>query len=527
MQILGCFSLGLSPCRFCGDSDLQAGGLRSDGGGYDDFTHLPDELFGDPRMWKISPGSFRLVSRCETGTPFLAPHRESGGAVALLPVHFAGSGFIYNQIRHMVGMIVAVTRGFLPPSSIPAALSMPRCPPLPLAPAGGLVLRGADWAASTNISQDLPSWQKEDEAPVLSTEEVWHHLETGGAPGRAPRLALLLPAHAQAARDFFSQHILPDLAAFAASAAETPAFAQYIPKRAAAVSALRAARSLGPDQCDAARVEHAEVLQSPMMRGIAHSAGGWLATMAHVYSGPAAAARSAALSRRWDLWSTAWRPLHRQAELAAVLRRQRALLRLLPARRLLNAELFARGLGVFMTPTTSRPISEELSGTAPSFAGGKADLLSDLPWDSLVQDERDELQLQAQSDAEAVFEGLPPQAALRSVSDLLAADPQQTAQTPLLRRGMPGEVLQEAVDAMPAASPRKPRNLIDWEAVPAQERLKHSGVEGALSPLVRITAAGQAFLPRVSGALVTRRFTAPLPFTSPVSARPRSASGLR
>lgn len=50
-----------------------------------------------------------------------------------------GSGFMPRQIRCMVGCALAVHRGLLDPAILRAALVLPVCPRLPMAPPGGLV----------------------------------------------------------------------------------------------------------------------------------------------------------------------------------------------------------------------------------------------------------------------------------------------------------------------------------------------------------------------------------------------------
>lgn len=61
----------------------------------------------------------------------------SAGRVVRLSFH--GNGFMARQIRSMVGAAVAVQRGLLQEDIIRAALTLPVCPNLPIAPPGGLV----------------------------------------------------------------------------------------------------------------------------------------------------------------------------------------------------------------------------------------------------------------------------------------------------------------------------------------------------------------------------------------------------
>ena len=55
-----------------------------------------------------------------------------------------GNGFIDGQLAAMVGGALAVQQGLLSAGVLRAALILPACPPLPIAPPGGLVLVRTD-----------------------------------------------------------------------------------------------------------------------------------------------------------------------------------------------------------------------------------------------------------------------------------------------------------------------------------------------------------------------------------------------
>ncbi len=78
-----------------------------------------------------------------------------GGLEAALTIELAGSGFLYNQIRYMMGALMFVGAGILPVEMVALALSSPAALRLPLAPACGLCLRSQGFHFTTQLGRPL------------------------------------------------------------------------------------------------------------------------------------------------------------------------------------------------------------------------------------------------------------------------------------------------------------------------------------------------------------------------------------
>ncbi|CAE7828279.1 PUS1, partial [Symbiodinium sp. CCMP2456] len=87
---------------------------------------------------KADPRSVRSVYRCRAGVT--AGYRDYLEDRAFAVLRITGRDFLYHQIRSMVGVVIAVTRGSLPESHLDLALSDETGIQVPLAPASHLVL---------------------------------------------------------------------------------------------------------------------------------------------------------------------------------------------------------------------------------------------------------------------------------------------------------------------------------------------------------------------------------------------------
>lgn len=416
-----------------------------------------------------------------------------GAFIPVVPVYVHGQGFIYNQIRHMMGACIAVCRGLLPEAAICAALTLPRVPPLPLAPPGGLLLTGARWLSKLRTVQNIPSWQDPQAPPQLSQEAALKALERGEDLVRLPKLALLHSEHQSAAEEFFSSHIKPSIARWAQSMSDRGEFQRLLAEQAASggyVSIAEDGEAAGGNQGDDDDGPYPEEplaeqqslprydlrLSVPEHHSFSHSLGGWLALLDQQLQTPTAQQQQQLLQARLGAWASQQQPLQRARNLKAVWRRHCTLAASHPQlQRLWNAELFARGLIQFMLPTGSavpQSASKLMSsvretggvGRPPAVAAppspaasgvGEANTAIDKQADSwnrelhdlqgflwfptLSRAEQLELQLQAQTDAHSLFphaaESMVAQQSLQQACEaaaISAADSPSGSATPLL-----------------------------------------------------------------------------------------------
>ncbi len=91
--------------------------------GFDDFDLYADELFTSTQLWRFGAAAKRFVYSvsCE-------PTSEVLQGVPMAVVTLTASSFMMHQIRHMMGLAIAVARGIVPLEFVSAALSLPRCP---------------------------------------------------------------------------------------------------------------------------------------------------------------------------------------------------------------------------------------------------------------------------------------------------------------------------------------------------------------------------------------------------------------
>ena len=354
---------------------------RSEAGGFDDFSHRADAQFAQPKAWSIATQAFRTVTKCEVGGIELF-QIEDGTNIPVVPVFVHGQGFIYNQIRHMMGACIAVCRGLLDESAIHAALTLPRVPPLPLAPPGGLLLTGARWLSKLRTVQNLPAWQETAAEPQLSQEAALKALERGGDLARLPKLALLHTEHQRAADKFFNARIKPSIARWAQSLQDRAEFERLLAEQAAAGGYVGIAEEGGdggggggggegggPSASDDAHDDgESNDIANPIVDGprydlqlavpehhsFGHSLGGWLALLDQQLQSGTALEQQALLATRLQAWAAQQQPLQRARNLKAVWRRHCAVASSHPhLQRLWNAELFARGMKQLMLPTNS------------------------------------------------------------------------------------------------------------------------------------------------------------------------------
>lgn len=110
----------------------------------------------------VDPSSKRFIISFECGNPFVEP--KNGIELAVLKVK--GQSFMLHQIRKMIGLLLAVVRGYTTEATIERAFSESRID-VPMAPGLGLVLdqvhydRYNERYASDGI-HDALAWDKEE-----------------------------------------------------------------------------------------------------------------------------------------------------------------------------------------------------------------------------------------------------------------------------------------------------------------------------------------------------------------------------
>lgn len=89
-----------------------------------------------------------------------------------LRIDVEGTGFLYNQVRNMVGTLIEVGRGHWPVESIPAILaSRDRCRAGPTAPARGLCMQWVRYDLSRPPVHPLPPEAALSDLPTLAEED--------------------------------------------------------------------------------------------------------------------------------------------------------------------------------------------------------------------------------------------------------------------------------------------------------------------------------------------------------------------
>ena len=138
---------------------------------HDDFTPRADEDFSSAQLWRKTSQATRQIYTIDVSEPFdlscdsnrvsemrdrelydtvyssASPKPGTFHSLPMVKLTVVGSAFIFNQIRIMVGLAVAVGRGIVPEEYVDWVLTLPRAPMLPLAPPGNLVLRDVDFDA--------------------------------------------------------------------------------------------------------------------------------------------------------------------------------------------------------------------------------------------------------------------------------------------------------------------------------------------------------------------------------------------
>ena len=153
----------------------------------------------------------------------------------LLRITIRGSGFMYNQIRYMIGAAIGVHSGALPPDAISSALMLPIVPPMPRAPSDGLVLGEVHYAANAFVSWRHPPGIADDAPPVPGYALREAHLDDPShvAPIEAATYsadaALLTSAAAMMRAAFFREMLLPRVLSFTAPSGPALAWIDGLP----------------------------------------------------------------------------------------------------------------------------------------------------------------------------------------------------------------------------------------------------------------------------------------------------------
>ena len=100
-----------------------------------------------PRMTFGDASTVRYIMDCRVSAPFVVGGGGDGAAgIEYVRFTITGQSFLYNQIRHMIGLLVDIVRGAAPPYMLDRAFSV-AVVKLPLAPAEGLYLSHCNFAA--------------------------------------------------------------------------------------------------------------------------------------------------------------------------------------------------------------------------------------------------------------------------------------------------------------------------------------------------------------------------------------------
>lgn len=243
---------------------------------HDDFGLWSQDHYASVDHWKIQQPGFRTMLGVDVSAPFVlaAPAERVQAALKdvwvqaasplpdlaslggqwhslpLVRVSITGSSFMYNQIRHMVGLAMAVAMGCAPADGVQRALAMPRVPMVPLAPGSGLLLRRAWWGSQMNLHPDLPQDTRgADPAPpslrsLLCSQDQLRAWQAAAEPGELMPRAVLLGSAARAQeRDFINARLVPRLIAAAESVRQLPHFLRYEQDRAHLVASVQASRA--------------------------------------------------------------------------------------------------------------------------------------------------------------------------------------------------------------------------------------------------------------------------------------------
>lgn len=133
-------------------------GAGAPGDALDHGFLYPGEVIGG--LWDDpSPGREEGITNTGAGSALTRASATQGGEAPplghVVRVLLHGNGFLDGQLATMVGGALAVQQGHLSAGVLRAALILPACPPLPIAPPGGLVLvriRKGTCSASTRHS---------------------------------------------------------------------------------------------------------------------------------------------------------------------------------------------------------------------------------------------------------------------------------------------------------------------------------------------------------------------------------------
>eukprot|EP01138_Halocafeteria_seosinensis_P005619 gb/GECG01005742.1/.p1 GENE.gb/GECG01005742.1/~~gb/GECG01005742.1/.p1 ORF type:complete len:826 (+),score=109.87 gb/GECG01005742.1/:1-2478(+) len=309
---------------------------------HDDFTPRTDEDFSSVSLWKKTSNGVRQIYAIDVSEPFTFsvspqsvsqmrdqelydsvfspqdPNSDTFCSLPLIKTSLIGSAFIFNQIRHMVGLAVAVGRGIVSEEYVDWALSLPRVPMLPLAPPGTLLLRDVDFDAKYFMCSELPKSQRESSIPVIAKEMRDYLLEEGEDFSNASFLAIMHPPSLDKENKFFEEELKPRLVANSDTMFEYPDYVTHARERAEFVAKVKAERynNGGANSTEAnaqeitANVEqlkeqYSHILKHPFYTRWQGTFGGWIALNDESLDSESGRKETAVVKRRYELWKEA------------------------------------------------------------------------------------------------------------------------------------------------------------------------------------------------------------------------------
>ena len=201
----------------CGALQVREGDLievmRRDVNNTSDFERWPPKMVRGCRA-DVYHCSVSLASAKEEALPSSSARQEQGAGTlssaaaqeTVLVFHLAGSGFLYNQIRYMVGALMYVASGVLPLEILRAALTTNVALRLPLAPACGLCLCAQGFA----FTSQLPCSNASNPVLFEINRAQARRLHSALADGAT---CLEDEASACAAKSLYDEQIAPEIAA--------------------------------------------------------------------------------------------------------------------------------------------------------------------------------------------------------------------------------------------------------------------------------------------------------------------------
>ena len=121
---------------------------------------------------KLDRAHYRTIHSvtCDSALIDLGKGKEEGEVQLALRVTIEGESFMYHQIRHMIGLMIAAYRGMIPKAFISAVLSAPANVVLPFAPAHTHVLKRLSFGPFAR--QDFKNRDPDDKLTITRDGEV-------------------------------------------------------------------------------------------------------------------------------------------------------------------------------------------------------------------------------------------------------------------------------------------------------------------------------------------------------------------